>query len=154
MNERPSYSDITDKQIIEISQELFNGLAENFKCCGISQSNIFDAIKEDMSLDGYEYAKLLENDFGAYSIDSMIVSELDMISYSLDRAKDELVKKWVTENKIFPKFDIECNVLYMRRGEQKGIIKGVDYDEAKYHIVLTETSCAVIPYEDVVGLAN
>lgn len=149
MRERPNY-DFSQDELLQIAKDIYNSAKVNFEDCGIDELNIFNVIYYDRTLNGYEYAKELENN-GAFNINSIIVDELDCIGSMLYSLNEKHIKEWVIENNIKPKYKIGDLVEYedYRKGKIQEVIKEIDFDKAVYHIRITDTSSRLIPFENV-----
>jgi len=145
---RPYY-DFTNEEIRNVAQESFEDLQSNFESSSISANDIYTVIKDDFSMNGYEYAKELE-DRGANAIDSIIVNALDNISYNFDELNKTKVKDWVLDNNIEPSFRVGDLVEYKNHGNIiQEVIKSIDYEKALYHIRIDNSSARLIPFEQV-----
>ena len=150
MNERPAKAKISEKEIKEISKKIFNQNSDLFIDCNVTEVMIFDIINDDRNCNGYYYTRELEENYGAINIGTDLILLLDDVSIELMKKREEMVKKWVKENDIKPKYKIGDEVKYKYGFDDKiGVITDIDYESAIYHMFSIKNSNDLVFYENV-----
>lgn len=143
---------LEDNLYMEIAQEIID---ENY-----SQSDLEDIADDIASLNlsenGYELAKKLENGNAYYDIDVDFCEYLDGLSMKKHRALNELVKQWVAAHDVKPKLESKIQIRFIKDnphfkvGTELWIVSRIN-NEARY--ILNPDYKAeggrLVPYEDV-----
>lgn len=152
MLNRPNYNfDDNDLKIIATTIYIENSY--EFETSFITSDMIYEVIKSDLHMNGYEYAKALE-DLGAEHIDSYIVEALESINNRLYHLNKIDIKKWVQDNNIKPKYNIGDLVKYEsiqipNSFTNKVLITNIDSEMALYSLKISDTSNLLVPFEKV-----
>ena len=152
MLNRPNYNfDDNDLKIIATTIYIENSY--EFETSFITADMIYEVIKNDLHMNGYEYAKALE-DLGAEHIDSYIVEALESINNRLYHLNKIDIKKWVQDNNIKPKYNIGDFVKYEsiqipNSFTNKVLITNIDSEIALYSLKISDTSNLLVPFEKV-----
>lgn len=152
MLNRPNYNfDDNDLKIIATTIYIENSY--EFETSFITSDMIYEVIKNDLHMNGYEYAKALE-DLGAEHIDSYIVEALESINNRLYHLNKIDIKKWVQDNNIKPKYNIGDFVKYEsiqipNSFTNKVLITNIDSEMALYSLKISDTSNLLVPFEKV-----
>ena len=152
MLNRPNYNfDDNDLKIIATTIYIENSY--EFETSFITADMIYEVIKNDLHMNGYEYAKALE-DLGAEHIDSYIVEALESINNRLYHLNKIDIKKWVQDNNIKPKYNIGDLVKYEsiqipNSSTDKVLITNIDSEMALYSLKISDTSNLLVPFEKV-----
>lgn len=152
MLNRPNYNfDDNDLKIIATTIYIENSY--EFETSFITSDMIYEVIKNDLHMNGYEYAKALEN-LGAEHIDSYIVEALESINNRLYHLNKIDIKKWVQDNNIKPKYNIGDLVKYEsiqipNSFTNKVLITNIDSEMALYSLKISDTSNLLVPFEKV-----
>lgn len=152
MLNRPNYNfDDNDLKIIATTIYIENSY--EFETSFITSDMIYEVIKSDLHMNGYEYAKALE-DLGAEHIDSYIVEALESINNRLYHLNKIDIKKWVQDNNIKPKYNIGDFVKYEsiqipNSFTNKVLITNIDSEMALYSLKISDTSNLLVPFEKV-----
>lgn len=152
MLNRPNYNfDDNDLKIIATTIYIENSY--EFETSFITSDMIYEVIKNDLHMNGYEYAKALE-DLGAEHIDSYIVEALESINNRLYHLNKIDIKKWVQDNNIKPKYNIGDFVKYEsiqipNSFTNKVLITNIDSEMALYSLKISDTSNLLVPFEKI-----
>lgn len=152
MLNRPNYNfDDNDLKIIATTIYIENSY--EFETSFITSDMIYEVIKSDLHMNGYEYAKALEN-LGAEHIDSYIVEALESINNRLYHLNKIDIKKWVQDNNIKPKYNIGDFVKYEsiqipNSFTNKVLITNIDSEMALYSLKISDTSNLLVPFEKI-----
>ena len=152
MLNRPNYNfDDNDLKIIATTIYIENSY--EFETSFITSDMIYEVMKNDLHMNGYEYAKALE-DLGAEHIDSYIVEALESINNRLYHLNKIDIKKWVQDNNIKPKYNIGDLVKYEsiqipNSFTNKVLITNIDSEMALYSLKISDTSNLLVPFEKV-----
>lgn len=152
MLNRPNYNfDDNDLKIIATTIYIENSY--EFETSFITSDMIYEVMKNDLHMNGYEYAKALEN-LGAEHIDSYIVEALESINNRLYHLNKIDIKKWVQDNNIKPKYNIGDLVKYEsiqipNSFINKVLITNIDSEMALYSLKISDTSNLLVPFEKV-----
>ena len=152
MLNRPNYNfDDNDLKIIATTIYIENSY--EFETSFITSDMIYEVMKNDLHMNGYEYAKALEN-LGAEHIDSYIVEALESINNRLYHLNKIDIKKWVQDNNIKPKYNIGDLVKYEsiqipNSFTNKVLITNIDSEMALYSLKISDTSNLLVPFEKV-----
>lgn len=152
MLNRPNYNfDDNDLKIIATTIYIENSY--EFETSFITSDMIYEVIKSDLHMNGYEYAKALE-DLGAEHIDSYIVEALESINNRLYHLNKIDIKKWVQDNNIKPKYNIGDFVKYEsiqipNSFTNKVLITNIDSEMALYSLKISDTSNLLVPFEKI-----
>ena len=124
--------------------------------CDEVRQNVRDAI--EFTDDSYEIVKELD-DRHYWETDGSLVHVMDEVSHLRHAAHKELVERWVIENAIEPKFNIDDTVVFLYRGKRiKGKIKKINQKHADYTVFAEEMKSTspgvtihgiVLPYEEI-----
>lgn len=149
MLKRPNYN-FDNEDLKAIAESIYKDNSNEYASCSITEDMLYEVIKRDRQMNGYEYAKALE-DLGAYDIDSYIVENLDYINTMLYELNKVNVKNWVKENNIKPIYKVGDLVKYKSFNslETTNYIKEIDLEEGIYKIKMNETQSALVPFENV-----
>ena len=152
MLNRPNYNfDDNDLKIIATTIYIENSY--EFETSFITTDMIYEVIKNDLHMNGYEYAKALEN-LGAEDINSYIVEALESINNRLYHLNKIDIKKWVQDNNIKPKYNIGDLVKYEsiqipNSFTNKVLITNIDSEMALYSLKISDTSNLLVPFEKI-----
>ncbi len=152
MLNRPNYNfDDNDLKIIATTIYIENSY--EFETSFITSDMIYEVIKNDLHMNGYEYAKALES-LGAEDINSYIVEALESINNRLYHLNKIDIKKWVQDNNIKPKYNIGDFVKYEsiqipNSFTNKVLITNIDSEMALYSLKISDTSNLLVPFEKV-----
>lgn len=152
MLNRPNYNfDDNDLKIIATTIYIENSY--EFETSFITSDMIYEVMKNDLHMNGYEYAKALE-DLGAEHIDSYIVEALESINNRLYHLNKIDIKKWVQDNNIKHKYNIGDFVKYEsiqipNSFTNKVLITNIDSEMALYSLKISDTSNLLVPFEKV-----
>ncbi len=152
MLNRPNYNfDDNDLKIIATTIYIENSY--EFETSFITSDMIYEVMKNDLHMNGYEYAKALE-ELGAEHIDSYIVEALESINNRLYHLNKIDIKKWVQDNNIKPKYNIGDLVKYEsiqipNSFTNKVLITNIDSEMALYSLKISDTSNLLVPFEKV-----
>lgn len=152
MLNRPNYNfDDNDLKIIVTTIYIENSY--EFETSFITSDMIYEVMKNDLHMNGYEYAKALE-DLGAEHIDSYIVEALESINNRLYHLNKIDIKKWVQDNNIKPKYNIGDLVKYEsiqipNSFTNKVLITNIDSEMALYSLKISDTSNLLVPFEKI-----
>lgn len=152
MLDRPNYN-FNEKELKDIAEKIYNKNSDGFETSLITTDMIYNVMKRDLHMNGYEYAKVLE-DLGAENIDSYIVETLEEINYQLYTLNKTKIKTWVKENNIEPKYNIGDLVKYEsiqipNSFTNKVLITNIDSEMALYSLKISDTSNLLVPFEKV-----
>lgn len=152
MLNRPNYNfDDNDLKIIATTIYIENSY--EFETSFITSDMIYEVMKNDLHMNGYEYAKALE-ELGAEHVDSYIVEALESINNRLYHLNKIDIKKWVQDNNIKPKYNIGDFVKYEsiqipNSFINKVLITNIDSEMALYSLKISDTSNLLVPFEKV-----
>ena len=133
----------------EIATVVYEEFKVNFDDARISLNSIIYLVESCEIEDGYGLAKKLE-DITSCDINTMIVEELDTISYRIEKAEKELNNQWIKDNNIKPLFKQGEEVIF---NEKNTIIYEVREKEGKYLIPTeNENSYWVVDFEKITGI--
>lgn len=134
---------VTPEMILEAAEEL----CKRERWDADQARDLADAYSRHM--DGYELAKLLENDYG-WDISVMDVEALDCMSSDVRRAHDKACAVWAQENNIQPPLPIGTMTT---RGEIAGIYEhGPATYRVRAHGEMNPTRFLLIKFEDAIAV--
>ena len=140
---------IGENKAKEIATVVYNDFKDNFDNARINVDLLTTLTKDCCMDDGYELAKKLE-DIAFCDINTLIVEQLDTISYYVDTAEKELNNKWIKDNNIKPLYSVGEEVVF---NDKNVFIHEVREKEGKYLIPTGEgASYYIVDFEKVTGI--
>lgn len=117
---RPTWNNEMTKELAKFAGDLVHKWCNDEtpleECVEISE----EILKWNLHSDGYELAKEYEDK--GFDADSMLVEELDTISYHEDKIAEKYVRRWVEENNL--KLELEVGDIVSAELHFKGSIVG------------------------------